>query len=290
MKKTIAIALVLALVASLSMSIFATSTERRTASLNKGKAVIDGEYDDIYQNGTKNLIDTVKTPTIRFNADSGYALYGDQGSRGWWQGTWDSDGFLYLYMFMKDTTMLSEEDTKASTSNKTNIDDTDCWQVHIEPTGTDLTAYSGKQCIFSANVLSANWVEMGGNYADVVEEYKTKKLSDGYVLEAKVNLNGAGAGVTVAEGLSFSFDIQYQDNYSKEQSRCMCVAWNDDIDKAWQNPSVCGIVTLSGTAAAAGNPPAGGDNPTTADYTSAAVLAIVASIVPVTIIARKKDR
>lgn len=292
MKKTIALVIALTLIIAMSMSVFATSTDRRTATLNKGTAVIDGEYDEIYQNGSKNLIDTVKTKTIRYSADSGYALYGDQGSRGWWKGVWDENGFLYLYLFMKDTTMLSFDESSTTKNGKTNIDDTDCWQVHIEPTGTDLTAYSGKQLVFSANVYSTDWKEIGGNFADVVEEYKTKKLDDGYVLEVKVNLKATNADITVADGLSFSFDVQYQDSYSNEvvnekmQSRCMCIGWNDDVDQAWKNPSVCGIVTLSNTAAGAGEPAS--ENPTTADLTSVAVLACVAAIVPVTLIVRKK--
>jgi hypothetical protein len=187
-----------------------------------GTPTIDGTKDSVYSKGETALVETVTWS---------YEYSKPTGTTGKINAVWDNDA-LYVYAEIKDATgpytgyalekpgnlwrndgitvFVDVMDTKTGTTNFEVLTPLS-FMVMIDASGTLVVKDSGE------NVCTE---EFAGY------QVKTKKISGGYVIEAKIPWYPMVQGM-VKEGKTIGFDIQINDSFNDTVGRQAQVYWSD---------------------------------------------------------------
>jgi endo-1,4-beta-xylanase len=245
------------LIIALSLTSVFTVSATSTADVKRGTPVVDAEIDDIWNYADSlaldKLIDGSKTDT------TGYLKL-----------LWD-DTNLYALVVINDNTPHLDDGGEASSK--------DSLEVYVDIFNKKPDNFDDQDGVFYFGVFALGGFDRiysgdapnGGSTIKAVSVVKGTQ----YIYEMSLPLNDlAVAAVKMNAGMSIGFDIQVNDNAEGNSSRAAAFDWADSENKAWQDPSYFGTITLSAEEAfieIVDEAPVGGETPAVAAETKAAV-------------------
>ena len=187
-----------------------------------GTPVVDGTEDAVWSRAEE-------LPIARFQT-------AHNGATGTARVLWD-DRNLYVLIKVRDTEL-------DHASNQPH--EQDSVEVFLDETNSKAPSYGPGIGQYRVNYLNVQTF----NPADIAEGFESEVIVDGtnYTVEMKIPFKT----ITPANGRKIGFDAQIND--AQDGSRKSVATWNDLSGQGWQDPSVFGVLTLTGK-------PGGGSGP-----------------------------
>lgn len=161
-----------------------------------------------------------------------------QGATGVAKALWDDEN-LYVLIQVSDTQL---------DKSSANVWEQDSVEIFIDENNAKTTFYQdddGQYRVNFDNETSFNPVGIAAGFISAANVSGTN-----YTIEARIPFKS----ITPANEVKIGFDVQVND--AKDGARQSVAAWNDTTGNGYQDPSVFGVLTLTGKP---GNP--GGNNP-----------------------------
>ncbi|RUS42453.1 endo-1,4-beta-xylanase [Cohnella sp. AR92] len=192
------------------------STTANQANAKFATPVIDGKIDSAWKQAAELPINRYQTAWT--------------GASGWAKALWD-DQFLYVLVQVND-----HELDKTSP----NPWEQDSVEVFVDQNNGKTAAYEeddGQYRVRYDNATSFNPASIADGFVSATQVSGTN-----YTIEMKIPLKS----IKPADGTKVGFDVQIND--AKNGARQSVAAWNDTTGQGYQDPSVFGVLTLTGTA------------------------------------------
>ena len=180
----------------------------------KGKPKIDGEMDAIWSKTSEIATDIW--------------VSGTEGAKANVSTMWD-DGYLYVYAHVIDDKL-----SKASA----NVWEQDSFEIFVDQNYAQTDSYESDDGQFRVNYM--NEASFGGMASDDNFTSVTKKVKDGYIVEAAIKLNPEW----IKSGAKIGYDVQVNNDQDGNGTRDSVSIWSDPTGFSFQSTLNFGTLEL----------------------------------------------